>query len=135
MAFDFFIALDGHGLNGFEGFAGIARLHCDPDRDAWEPEVKFFDGIRAMDKHPAAMFIVDIKREHNAVAEARRLKIPVVAIVDTNCDPDLVTYPIAGNDDAIRAIRIVLQKLVDAIVSHSVKARKQEQAALSAVAE
>lgn len=70
--------------------------------------VKFFDGIRAMDKHPGAMFVVDIKREHNAVAEARRLKIPVVAIVDTNCDPDLVDYPIAGNDDAIRSVRMIL---------------------------
>jgi small subunit ribosomal protein S2 len=70
--------------------------------------VKFFDGIRSMDKHPGAMFVVDIKREHNAVAEARRLKIPVVAIVDTNCDPDLVEYPIAGNDDAIRSVRMVL---------------------------
>jgi small subunit ribosomal protein S2 len=70
--------------------------------------VKFFDGIRSMDKHPGAMFIVDIKREHNAVAEARRLKIPVVAIVDTNCDPDLVAYPVAGNDDAIRSVRVIL---------------------------
>ena len=71
-------------------------------------QVKFFDGIRSMDKHPGAMFVVDIKREHNAVAEARRLKIPVVAIVDTNCDPDLVDYPIAGNDDAIRSVRMIL---------------------------
>ena len=70
--------------------------------------VKFFDGIRAMDKLPGAMFVVDIKREHNAVAEARRLKIPVVAIVDTNCDPDLVDYPVAGNDDAIRSVRMIL---------------------------
>jgi small subunit ribosomal protein S2 len=70
--------------------------------------MKYFDGIRAMDKYPGAMFVVDIKREHNAVAEARRLKIPVVAIVDTNCDPDLVDYPIAGNDDAIRSVRMVL---------------------------
>ncbi|HEY5912151.1 MAG TPA: 30S ribosomal protein S2 [Verrucomicrobiae bacterium] len=70
--------------------------------------VKFFDGIRAMDKLPGALFVVDIKREHNAVAEARRLKIPVVAIVDTNCDPDLVDYPIAGNDDAIRSVRMIL---------------------------
>src|SRR5438045_6228206 len=70
--------------------------------------VKFFDGIRAMDKHPGAMFVVDIKREHNAVAEARRLKIPVVAIVDTNCDPDLVDYPVPGNDDAIRSVRMIL---------------------------
>lgn len=70
--------------------------------------VKFFDGIRVMDKSPGAMVVVDIKREHNAVAEARRLKIPVVAIVDTNCDPDLVDYPIAANDDAIRSVRIIL---------------------------
>src|SRR5438477_9487005 len=70
--------------------------------------VKFFDGIRTMEKHPGAMFVVDIKREHNAVAEARRLKIPVVAIVDTNCDPDLVEYAIAGNDDAIRSVRMIL---------------------------
>jgi small subunit ribosomal protein S2 len=54
------------------------------------------------------MFVVDIKREHNAVAEARRLNIPVVALVDTNCDPDLITYPIAGNDDAIRSVRVIL---------------------------
>ncbi len=70
--------------------------------------VKFFEGIHAMDKLPGAMFVVDIKREHNAVAEARRLKIPVVAIVDTNCDPDLVDFPIAGNDDAIRSVRMIL---------------------------
>jgi small subunit ribosomal protein S2 len=69
---------------------------------------KYFDGIRTMDKIPAAMFVVDIKREHNAVAEARKLKVPIVAIVDTNCDPDLVDYPIAANDDAIRSIRMVL---------------------------
>jgi small subunit ribosomal protein S2 len=77
--------------------------------------VKYFDGIRTMDKFPAAMFVVDIKREHNAVAEARRLKIPLVALVDTNCDPDLVDYPIAGNDDAIRSVRLVLTTVVQTI--------------------
>src|SRR5205085_445650 len=71
-------------------------------------QLKFFDGIRSMEKHPAAMFVVDIKREHNAVAEARRLRIPVVAVVDTNCDPDLVDYPVPGNDDAIRSVRVIL---------------------------
>ncbi|MDQ6630325.1 MAG: 30S ribosomal protein S2 [Verrucomicrobiota bacterium] len=76
---------------------------------------KNLDGIRSMDKFPAAMFIVDIKREHNAVAEARRLKIPIVAIVDTNCDPDLADYPIAGNDDAIRSVRLILSALVQTI--------------------
>lgn len=78
-------------------------------------QMKYFDGIRTMDKFPAAMFVVDVKREHNAVAEARRLKIPVVAIVDTNCDPDLVDFPIAGNDDAIRSVRLILSAVVQAI--------------------
>jgi len=68
---------------------------------------KNFEGIRSMDRFPAAMFIVDIKREHNAVAEGRRLQIPIVAVVDTNCDPDLVDYPIAANDDAIRSVRMI----------------------------
>jgi small subunit ribosomal protein S2 len=80
--------------------------------------VKFFDGIRTMDKLPGAMFVVDIKRERNAVAEARRLKIPVVAIVDTNCDPDLVDYPVAGNDDAIRSVRMILAT-VGQVVTHA----------------
>ena len=78
-------------------------------------QFKYFDGIRSMDKYPAAMFVVDVKREHNAVAEARRLKIPIVALVDTNCDPDLVDFPIAGNDDAIRSVRIVLSAIVQAV--------------------
>ena len=69
---------------------------------------KYFDGIRTMDKFPAAMFVVDVKREHNAVAEAVRLKIPIIAIVDTNCDPDPIEFPIAGNDDAIRSVRLIL---------------------------
>ena len=80
--------------------------------------LKYFDGIRGMDKYPGAMFVVDIKREHNAVAEARKLKIPVVAIVDTNCDPDLVDYPVAGNDDAIRSVRMILQT-VGAVITQA----------------
>ena len=76
---------------------------------------KNLDGIRTMDKYPSAMFIIDIKRERNAVNEGRRLKIPIVAIVDTNCDPDLVDFPIAANDDAIRSVRIVLQTVVQTI--------------------
>ena len=78
-------------------------------------QFKYFEGIRTMDKFPAAMFVVDVKREHNAVAEARRLKIPIVALVDTNCDPDLVTYPIPGNDDAIRSVRLILTTVVQTI--------------------
>ena len=77
--------------------------------------VKNLDGLRTMEKYPNAMFIVDIKREHNAVAEARRLKIPIIAIVDTNCDPNLVDYPISGNDDAIRSVRMILSTVTQTI--------------------
>ncbi|MDO4876899.1 MAG: 30S ribosomal protein S2, partial [Oscillospiraceae bacterium] len=72
-------------------------------------------GIVGMNKLPAALFIVDTKKEHNAVAEARRLGIPIVAIVDTNCDPDEVDYVIPGNDDAIRAVKLITAKMADAV--------------------
>lgn len=71
------------------------------------------DGIRKMEKYPDAVVIVDSAREHIAVNEARKLKIPVVALVDSNADPDLVDYPIAANDDAIRSIRVILKKLIE----------------------
>jgi small subunit ribosomal protein S2 len=86
-----------------------------------------------MSQLPDALVIIDTPREQNAVSEARRLSIPVVAIVDTNADPEVIDYPIAGNDDAIRAIRIVLQKLVDAIVSASGEARIREQIEMAGV--
>jgi small subunit ribosomal protein S2 len=99
--------------------------------------LKFFDGIRSMEKLPGAMFVVDIKREHNAVAEARRLKIPVVAIVDTNCDPDLVDYPIAGNDDAIRSVRMILatigQVITQAQAEYEAKYARRKTAEEAAV--
>ena len=79
--------------------------------------VKYFDGIRTMEKMPAAMFVVDIKREKNAIAEARRLKIPIVAVVDTNCDPELVDYPIAANDDAIRSVRMILTTVAQVVTN------------------
>ena len=90
-------------------------------------------GILEMAQLPDAVIIIDTPREQNAVNEAKRLNIPVVAIVDTNADPDMIDYPIAGNDDAIRAIRIVLQKLVDAIVSASGEARIREQIEMAGV--
>jgi small subunit ribosomal protein S2 len=93
------------------------------------------EGIRDMSKLPDALVIIDTTREAIAVSEARRLNIPTVAIVDTNADPQLIDYPIAGNDDAIRAIRIVLQKLVDAIVTASGEGAKHEEAALAGVSE
>ncbi len=93
---------------------------------------KNLDGIRSMEKHPDALFIVDVKREHNAVAEARRLKIPIVAIVDTNCDPDIIDYPVAGNDDAIRSVRLILavltQTVTQARAEYEAKYGRQKQA-------
>jgi small subunit ribosomal protein S2 len=81
-------------------------------------------GVRAMEKQPDAVVVVDAAREHIAVAEARRLRIPIVAMVDTNADPDLIDYPIAANDDAIRSIRIILQKLIDPIIIAADSARR-----------
>src|SRR4051812_17258473 len=91
------------------------------------------DGILEMSQLPDAMVVIDTTRENNAVLEARRLAIPTVAIVDTNADPEIIDYPIAGNDDAIRAIRVMLQKLVDAIVSASADAPAREQVEMAGV--
>jgi len=76
----------------------------------------YLGGIRTMKRLPQAIFIVDLKREHIAATEAAKLKIPVVGIVDTNCDPDMVDYIIPGNDDAIRAIRLLSGKMADAVL-------------------
>ena len=77
---------------------------------------KNYGGIKNMDTLPAAIFIVDPKKERNAVLEAKKLGIPVVAIVDTNCDPDDADYIIPGNDDAIRAIKLISASLADAVI-------------------
>lgn len=77
---------------------------------------KFLGGIKDMRRLPAALFIIDPRKERIAVAEARKLGIPIVAIVDTNCDPDEVDYVIPGNDDAIRAVRLLTGKMAEAIL-------------------
>ena len=77
---------------------------------------KFLGGIKTMDKIPGALFIVDPRKEKIAVAEARKMGIPIVAIVDTNCDPDEVDYVIPGNDDAIRAVKLIAATMANAII-------------------
>jgi len=77
---------------------------------------KYLGGVKEMRKLPAALFVVDLRKEKNAVAEAKKLGIPVVAIVDTNCDPDDADYVIPGNDDAIRAVKLIAGKLADAVL-------------------
>lgn len=77
---------------------------------------KFLGGIKDMKKLPSALFVVDPRKEKIAVAEARKLGIPIVAIVDTNCDPDEIDYVIPGNDDAIRAVRLLSATMADALI-------------------
>ena len=77
---------------------------------------KFLGGIKEMKAFPGALFIVDPRKERIAVAEAKKLGIPIVAIVDTNCDPDEIDYVIPGNDDAIRAVKLIAGAMADAII-------------------
>lgn len=77
---------------------------------------KYLGGVKEMKKLPAAMFVVDPRKEKNAISEARKLGIPVVAIVDTNCDPDEIDYVIPGNDDAIRAIKLISGTMANAVI-------------------
>ena len=87
-------------------------LHLRRERDKLE---RSLGGIRDMSRVPSALWVVDTKKEHIAVSEARKLGIPVIAILDTNCDPDEVTYPIPGNDDAIRSVALLTRVVADAV--------------------
>lgn len=78
---------------------------------------RYLRGLRDMNQTPGALFVVDVPREHIAVAEARRLKIPIIAVCDTNSDPNLIDYPIPSNDDAIRAVRLLTAQIADAAQS------------------
>ncbi len=80
---------------------------------------KFLGGIKEMNRLPGALYVVDPRKERIAVAEARKLGIPIVAIVDTNCDPDEIDYVIPGNDDAIRAVRLLTGRMADAVIEGS----------------
>ena len=85
-------------------------------------------GIREMKKLPGALFVVDPRKEHIAVTEARILNIPIVAIVDTNCDPDEIDYVIPGNDDAIRAVKLIAGKMADAVLEGKQGEQSAEEA-------
>ena len=91
---------------------------------------KYLGGVKEMKKIPAALFIVDPRKERNAIAEARKLNIPIVAIVDTNCDPDEIDYVIPGNDDAIRAVKLIAGAMADAVLEG--KQGNQEAVAVEA---
>ena len=93
---------------------------------------KYLGGVQEMRRLPSAMFVIDPRKERNAIAEARKLHIPIVAIVDTNCDPDEVDYPIPGNDDAIRAIRLISSTMANAVQEGRQGADAEEAAPVEA---
>ena len=96
---------------------------------------KFFGGIKEMEKLPQVLFIVDIEKEQIAVAEAKKLGIPIVAIVDTNCDPTEVDYPIPGNDDSVRSITLITRHITEAIASGKAAAKLAREERMAAEAE
>jgi small subunit ribosomal protein S2 len=102
----------GQEENAFEFYTKKERLLLDREREKLE---KYFAGVKDMARLPGAIFVVDARRETIAVKEAHRLGIPVIAIADTNADPDLIDFPIPGNDDAIRAVGLITQSIADAI--------------------
>lgn len=91
--------------------------------------IKFLGGIREMKSMPSALFVVDPRKERNAIAEAKKLHIPIVGIVDTNCDPDEIDYVIPANDDAIRAVKLLTGKMADAILEGRQGVSNEEVAA------
>jgi small subunit ribosomal protein S2 len=104
----------GQEENAFEFYTKKERLLLDREREKLE---KYFSGVKEMARVPGAVFIVDARRESIAVKEAHRLGIPVIAIADTNADPDLIDYPIPGNDDAMRSVGLITKAMADAIES------------------
>ncbi|MCD7830832.1 MAG: 30S ribosomal protein S2 [Firmicutes bacterium] len=97
-------------------FAALPKKEVASLQKEMEALERNLGGVKEMNKLPDAIFVVDTRNEHNAVAEAKKLGIPVVAIVDTNCDPDDADYIIPGNDDAIRAIKLISSLLADAVI-------------------
>lgn len=124
-------------MNEFSLLPKKEVLKLKAERDKLEENL---GGIKEMRTLPGALFVVDPKKEHNAVAEARKLHIPIVAIVDTNCDPDEVDYVIPGNDDAIRAIKLIAGAMADAVIEaregeEGLAARRAVEAQMQAEAE
>ncbi len=94
---------------------------------------RYLSGVRDMTGLPGAIYVVDTRKEYIAVAEATRLGIPIISLVDSNCDPTPITYPIPGNDDAIRAIKLITTKLVDAILEGKESASRRRDQAIKAI--
>ncbi|HEX6926381.1 MAG TPA: 30S ribosomal protein S2 [Longimicrobiaceae bacterium] len=103
----------GQEEGAFDFYTKKERLMLDREREKLD---KYLSGVKDMARLPGAIFVVDAKKERIAVSEANKLGIPVIAIADTNADPDLITVPIAGNDDAIRSVSVISKAIADAII-------------------
>ena len=121
-----------------ENYQKKERLKISREKDKLE---KVLGGIVNMNKLPGAIFLIDVKKEHIAVEEAKKLNIPIFAIVDTNCDPDLIDYPIPANDDAVKSIELITRAIAEAIIDtkHQVEIKRmkrdeEEQASAAAAA-
>jgi small subunit ribosomal protein S2 len=119
-------------MDANDGFAGLHKKEVLQLRHEMERLQKFLGGIKLMNKLPGALFVIDPRKEEIAVQEARKLGIPVVGIVDTNCDPDLIDYVIPANDDAIRAVKLLTARMADAILEGR-QGEQMEDAAEEAV--
>jgi small subunit ribosomal protein S2 len=108
----------------WENYTKKERLMMTREKDKLS---KYLSGIRSLTRTPGLMFVVDAKKEKIAVAEANKLGIPIISIVDTNADPDLITVPIAGNDDAIRSVELMTKSIADAIVEARREAPVREE--------
>ncbi len=118
-----------------DGFAGMIKKEQRHREDDLTRLIRNFGGITNMKRLPLALFVVDPHKERLAVTEANKLNIPIIAITDSNCDPDEIAYVIPGNDDAIRSVRLIVSRLTDAIVSGLDERRQIELAQTQAAAE
>ena len=121
---DYLVQLETEKAKG--EFARLTKRESLKIEDSINRLNRHLSGIKEMTEMPGVLFVVDIGKEHIAVAEARKVGVPIVALVDSDCDPDLIDYPIPGNDDAIRSIRLISAKIADAVIEGQNRRRSLE---------
>ncbi len=121
---DYLVQLETQKAKG--EFARLTKRESLKYEDSINRLNRHLSGIKEMTEMPGVLFVVDIGKEHIAVAEARKVGVPIVALVDSDCDPDLIDYPIPGNDDAIRSIRLITAKMAEAVIDGQNRRRSLE---------
>ena len=121
---DYLVQLETNQAKG--EFARLTKRESLKLEDSINRLNRHLSGIKEMTEMPGVLFVVDIGKEHIAVAEARKVGVPIIALVDSDCDPDLIDYPIPGNDDAIRSIRLITAKIADAVIDGQNRRRSLE---------